>query len=218
MAAPFVSPPERRGLLKMANSRSARSEDGRRARIVLDLGRGRSLRAISGRERCSVNTVRLWRDRFREDRWLDSTAGLAAVSPPWAARSSKHGLSTGGCTASPTREPPTGAPALWPESGNDPDARLAGLARRGLQPHRLRAVFGHQRLSARRYYKNPAPPPGENGSDQRTQCLLQMTGRFACRSSPFKCTCYDVPNCAAGNHCLPIVLVRSLNGSGVAAR
>src|SRR5258707_14707174 len=69
MAAPFViSPPERRELAKMANSRSARSEDGRRARIVLDLGRGLSLRAISGSERCSVNTVRLWRDRFREDR------------------------------------------------------------------------------------------------------------------------------------------------------
>ena len=69
MAAPFViSPPERRELAKMANSRSARSEDGRRARIVLDLGRGLSLRAISGSERCSVNTVRLWRERFREDR------------------------------------------------------------------------------------------------------------------------------------------------------
>ena len=41
MAAPFViSPPERRELMKMANSRSARSEDGRRARIILDLGRG----------------------------------------------------------------------------------------------------------------------------------------------------------------------------------
>ena len=55
MAAPFViSPPERRELAKTANSRSARSEDGRRARIVLDLGRGLSLRAISGSERCSV--------------------------------------------------------------------------------------------------------------------------------------------------------------------
>ena len=54
--------------MKIANSRSARSEDGRRARIILDLGRGLSLRAISAGERCSVNTVRLWRDRFREDR------------------------------------------------------------------------------------------------------------------------------------------------------
>ena len=69
MAAPFViSPPERRELMKIANSRSARSEDGRRARIILDLGRGLSLRAISAGERCRVNTVRLWRERFREDR------------------------------------------------------------------------------------------------------------------------------------------------------
>jgi hypothetical protein len=51
MAAPFViSPPERRELMKMANSRSARSEDGRRARIILDLGRGLPLRAISAGE------------------------------------------------------------------------------------------------------------------------------------------------------------------------
>ena len=69
MAAPFViSPPERRELMKVGNSRRARSEEGRRARIILDLGRGLSLRAISAGERCSVNTVGLWRDRFREDR------------------------------------------------------------------------------------------------------------------------------------------------------
>ena len=63
-----AGPPERRELMKIAHSRSVRSEDGRRARIILDLGRGRSLRAISGSERCSVNTVRLWRERFREGR------------------------------------------------------------------------------------------------------------------------------------------------------
>jgi hypothetical protein len=52
MAAPFViSPSERRELMKMANSRIVRSEDGRRARIILDLGRGLSLRAISAGER-----------------------------------------------------------------------------------------------------------------------------------------------------------------------
>ena len=60
MAAPFViSPPERRELMKVGNSRRARSEEGRRARIILDLGRGLSLRAISAGERCSVNTVQV---------------------------------------------------------------------------------------------------------------------------------------------------------------
>lgn len=69
MAAPFViSPPERRALKKIANSRSARSEDSRRARIVLDLGRGLSLRAIGRDTHGSINTVRLWRDRFGQDR------------------------------------------------------------------------------------------------------------------------------------------------------
>src|SRR5262245_48612318 len=86
MAAPFViSRPERRELMKMANSRRARSEDGRRARIILDLGRGLSLRAISAGERCSVDTVRLWRERFREDRLagtLQPASGPSAHAGP----------------------------------------------------------------------------------------------------------------------------------------
>src|SRR6267142_2810796 len=140
MAAPFViSPPERRELAKMANSRSARSEDGRRARIVLDLGRGLSLRAISGSERCSVNTVRLWRNRFREDRLAglysrhrgrQPTPGrekLEARIIDWTL----HGKPSGGATQWSTR-------SLARELGTTQTHVSQVWRKAGLQPHRLR--------------------------------------------------------------------------------
>ena len=61
----ILSPPERRQLQRMSRSRSGRAEDARRARIILSLASGSlSLWAISRQERCSINTVRMWRDRF----------------------------------------------------------------------------------------------------------------------------------------------------------
>ncbi len=139
MAAPFViSPPERRELAKMADSRSARSEDGRRARIVLDLGRGLSLRAISGSERCSVNTVRLWRGRFREDR----LAGLYSrhrgrqPTPAERARSTDHRLDSAPQTQ--RRSHPVGHPQSGQRLGTTPDDVWQVWRKAGLQPHRLR--------------------------------------------------------------------------------
>jgi transposase len=65
----ILTPPERRELKRMSRSRSARREDTRRASIVLGLARGRqSLSEISRQERCSINTVQLWRDRFAAER------------------------------------------------------------------------------------------------------------------------------------------------------
>jgi transposase len=65
----ILSPPERRELQRMSRSRSVRAEDARRARIILSLASGSlSLWAISRQERCSINTVRVWRDRFKEQR------------------------------------------------------------------------------------------------------------------------------------------------------
>ena len=53
----------------MSRSRSARNEDVRRAKIILRIARAKdSLREISRSERCSINTVRLWRDRFLSER------------------------------------------------------------------------------------------------------------------------------------------------------
>lgn len=140
MAAPFViSPPERRELRKIAHSRGARSEDSRRARIVLDLGRGLSLRAVSGRERCSVNTVTLWRDRFRADR----LAGLYSRHPgrqPTPGREmleariidwTLHRKPKGEATQWSTR-------TLAKELGTTQTHVSQVWRKAGLQPHRLR--------------------------------------------------------------------------------
>jgi transposase len=65
----ILSPPERRELKRLSRSRSARTEDARRANILLSLASGAySLREISRAEQCSVNTVCLWRDRFLAQR------------------------------------------------------------------------------------------------------------------------------------------------------
>lgn len=69
MPAPFrLSPPERRELKRMSRSQSGRADDVRRARIILGLAGARTLAAVSRSQSCSVNTVKLWRDRFLKER------------------------------------------------------------------------------------------------------------------------------------------------------
>lgn len=69
MPAPFsLSPPERRELKRISRSQSGRADDVRRARIILGLAKAQSLAAISRGQSCSVNTVKLWRGRFKEER------------------------------------------------------------------------------------------------------------------------------------------------------
>ena len=64
----ILSPPGRWELQRMSRSRSVRAEDARRARIILSLASGSWSWAISRQERCSINTVRMWRERFKEGR------------------------------------------------------------------------------------------------------------------------------------------------------
>jgi hypothetical protein len=69
MPAPFrLSPPERRELKRMSHSRGGRADDARRARIILGLAGAQTLAGVSRAQACSVNTVKLWRDRFLEAR------------------------------------------------------------------------------------------------------------------------------------------------------
>ena len=140
MAAPFViSPPGRRELMTMANSRSARSEDGRRARIILDLGRGLSLRAIGAGERCSVNTVGLWRERFREDRLAGLYSRHRGRQPTPGREKLEariidftlHRKASGGATQWSTR-------SLAKELGTTQTHVSQIWRKAGLQPHRLR--------------------------------------------------------------------------------
>lgn len=69
MPAPFrLSPPERRELKRISRSQSGRADDVRRARIILGLAGGQTLAALNRSQSCSVNTVKLWRDRFVKER------------------------------------------------------------------------------------------------------------------------------------------------------
>ena len=69
MPAPFrLSPPERRELGGMSRSQGGRADEVRRARIILGLTGGQTLAGVSRSQSCSVNTVKLWRDRFLEGR------------------------------------------------------------------------------------------------------------------------------------------------------
>jgi len=69
MPAPFrLSPPERRELGRMSRSQGGRADEVRRARIILGLTGGQTLAWVSRSQSCSVNTVKLWRDRFLEGR------------------------------------------------------------------------------------------------------------------------------------------------------
>lgn len=140
MAAPFViSPSERKKLQSLATSRAARSEDSKRARILLALGSGASLRTISASEKCSVNTVRLWRDRFLSDRLAGlysrhSGRKAAAGADKIQARIidwTLHKRPGNGATQWSTR---TLANALGVTQ-----SRVSRVwAKAGLQPHRLR--------------------------------------------------------------------------------
>jgi transposase len=52
----------------MSRSQSGRVDDVRRARIILGLAGAQTLAAVSRSQACSVNTAKLWRDRFLEER------------------------------------------------------------------------------------------------------------------------------------------------------
>jgi transposase len=64
----ILTPPERSILTRLSRTRSSKVEEVRRSRILLGLASGKGLRQVSREERCSVNTVQLWRDRFAEER------------------------------------------------------------------------------------------------------------------------------------------------------
>lgn len=64
----MITSPERQELTRIARSRKVRTEESQRAHIILQLAKGRGLRDVGRHLNCSVNTVRLWRDRFENER------------------------------------------------------------------------------------------------------------------------------------------------------
>ena len=62
-----LSPAVEAELQARFRSRTLPAEDVRRADILLRLAAGHGLRAVARQMRCSVNTVRLWQERFRAE-------------------------------------------------------------------------------------------------------------------------------------------------------
>ena len=72
-----VSPTAKSELQARVRCRTLPAEDVRRADIILRLSEGQGLRAVAREMRCSVNTVRLWQERFE----VEGLAGLYARHP-----------------------------------------------------------------------------------------------------------------------------------------
>lgn len=69
-----VSPAAKTELKARVRCRSLPAEDVQRAELILRLSEGQGQRKVAREMRCSVNTVRLWRQRFQEE----GLAGLYA--------------------------------------------------------------------------------------------------------------------------------------------
>ena len=136
-----ISPPERRRLRKMAKSRSARSEDSRRARIVLALAKGASLRKLSARGAVQRQYCEIVAGALRGRTTLgtvQSASWTATWSRKRATSRAHHGLdlasqtlALGGATQWSTR-------ALARALGTNQSRVARVWANLGLQPHRLR--------------------------------------------------------------------------------
>jgi len=134
-----IRPPERRELTRVARSRKARAEDVKRARIVLDLAAGAGVREVSRRLDCSVNTVRLWRDRFESERLSGLYARHEGRQPDKGSERLEariidwtlHRKPADGSTQWSTR-------SLAQELGTTHMRVARAWAKAGLQPHRMR--------------------------------------------------------------------------------
>ena len=64
----IVSPPERRELNRRIRSRKIRSEDAKRARLILLLAKGETYPSVCEKLGCSTAFISRWKTRFLEDR------------------------------------------------------------------------------------------------------------------------------------------------------
>ena len=135
----IISPPERRELNSMVRSRTVRAEDSQRARIILQRAAGSSLRTVAREVACSVNTVRLWESRFRDER----LGGLYSRHEGRQPEAGSEKLEARIINWTLHRKPADGSThwstrRLAKELGST-HMRIARVwAKAGLQPHRLR--------------------------------------------------------------------------------
>jgi len=135
----MIAPPERRELTRIARSRKVRAEESQRARILLELTKGSGLREVGRLLNCSVNTVRLWRQRFEDQRLAGLYARHEGRQPERGAERLEakiidwtlHRKPGNGSTQWSTRK-------LARQLGTT-HMRIARVwAKAGLQPHRMR--------------------------------------------------------------------------------
>jgi transposase len=123
----------------MARSRKLRVEDSRRARIILGLAAAKGVRQVGREVGSSVNTVRLWRDRFQTERLGGLWSRHVGRQPAPGAEK----LDARIIDWTLHRTPPDGS-THWSSRKlaarlSTSQSRVARVwARAGLQPHRLR--------------------------------------------------------------------------------
>src|SRR5437867_197294 len=139
MASPLkVSSADKCELQTKLRCRSLPAEDVRRADIILRLAEGQAQRAVARQMRCSINTVRLWRERFEVEGWSrlygrHQGRQVEADSPALEAKILDH-----------TRRDPKDGSTHWStrkmaEALGISHMRVARTwAKAGLQPHRMR--------------------------------------------------------------------------------
>jgi transposase len=134
----ILTPPERKELQRRVRSRTARAEDSRRARVILEMATGSGFRETASHLACSTSYVQRWAGRFCAQRM----AGLAArhqgrVATKGAAKLEAKILEW-------TRRGPDDGSTQWSSRrlaqklGTTHMAVARVWSRYGLQPHRLR--------------------------------------------------------------------------------
>jgi transposase len=133
-----LAPPERRELQRRVRSRSVRAEDSKRARVILELVSGRSVRETATLLGCSTSYVQRWAGRFRAQR----VAGLHARHKGRAV--AKDAAAVEARILEWTRRGPDDGTTQWSCRRLAQKLKTTHMAvarvwsRYGLQPHRLR--------------------------------------------------------------------------------
>lgn len=137
----IVSPPERKELLRRIRSRSGRAEDSQRARLILELARGKSFSQIMSQLGCSQNYIIRWKQRFLTDRLCGLFARHQGRKP------SEDSAAIEAWILDHTRKTPPDGSTHWTtrklaEVLKINHMRVARVwAKAGLQPHRLRSYM-----------------------------------------------------------------------------
>jgi len=134
----ILTSPERSELQRRVRSRSVRTEDSRRARLILELASGYGLRETAASLACSTSYVQRWAGRFR----IERIGGLVA-------RHQGRAMAQGAAKLEArilewTRRGPDDGTTQWSSRrlarklGTTHMAVARVWKRHGLQPHRLR--------------------------------------------------------------------------------